>query len=83
MDIEYKLEVKTMNHLLLLEINNRVKIALGLVKKGSKVRKVDLEILKIDKSSLENSKRDFGHGLIMANNLISKIDYILKSQETE
>lgn len=75
MNIEYKNEIKSPDQLLLLEINERVYYSLLTLKDGMKVNQLDIDILEIDKDSLKEYK---GHSEVMANNLLKKIDFILK-----
>lgn len=81
MKIEYKFEIKDPNRLLILEINDRVKNAIDTLKNGHNLSNADIEILKIDKSSLIDY--DGGYERIMATNLTKKIDLIIKGSEKQ
>lgn len=81
MKLEWNMEIKTPDDLLLLEINDRIhQLSWDKVQSNSKI----IASLKIDKKSLQEYVGASNNGKrIMAKNLIEKIDYILELAEQE
>jgi|GEM_PF-4052060 adenylate kinase family enzyme len=81
MKLEWNMEIKTPDDLLLLEINDRIhQLSWDKVKSNSKI----IASLKIDKKSLQEYVGASNKGkMIMAKNLIEKIDYILELAEQD
>lgn len=85
MEIEFEYTPKNLDQIVLLGINERVNDILDNVVFGSRVPDAQREIIKLDKTTLEN----FTEGVAnpgesnFAKNLISKIDYILESKDNE
>lgn len=82
MNEERTMEIKTPDSLLLLEINTRVYSALETLHNERKISKTRLEVLKMDKDSLVSYKAPtYSKHVLMAKNLIKKIDYILENSK--
>ncbi|MGP8023298.1 MAG: hypothetical protein ACLQG5_06395 [Methanobacterium sp.] len=80
MEINHGLTINNVEMLLLLQINERVKLAFDkLDDEYSEFSKSDIESLKIDKNSLENDffKANNTFYITLSRNLIPRIDYIL------
>ena len=79
MDITYTKEIKNLESLVVVEINERINAMLNSISDDN-IDVLDLEILRIDREFLESikSKENCEFGAV-APNLINKIDYILKS----
>lgn len=78
---ETNIEIKGIDGLLLFEINDRIKHHINQLNKGLKLEKKDIELLKIDKDTLENR---FGtRAPAMAYNLKKKAILLIKIAEEE
>ncbi|AIS32481.1 hypothetical protein BRM9_1669 [Methanobacterium formicicum] len=85
MSIEFSFQPKNLDEILILDIRTRVDIAIKRVKDNRSVSKIDIEVLKMDKTTLNQCtvpRTSPGMSKI-ASNLINKIDYILKKNEEE
>lgn len=84
MEMEYKVEIKDPEFLLLLEINERVEEAIFDIINNDKVGSTNIECLKIDKESIKDLSQDVTSiSKEMALNLVKKIDYIIDKEEKE
>lgn len=82
MKIEHKVEIADPEFMLLVEINERVKLALSRINEHKKIRIADLESLKIDKNSIYSLTTELSSNRKrMAINLTNKIEYIVGTQE--
>jgi hypothetical protein len=77
--IKYVREITGPNEVLLMEINERVEYAIGVLK-NKKLSNIDLKALEIDKESLSHFSQN-SRSVVMANNLISKIEFILEESK--
>lgn len=76
-EVESKLIIKDLDDLLLFEINERVKSYMHTAKEDYlKFEETDIEIMKMDKKSLEECFSIGPQGII--NNLKSKLDFLIE-----
>lgn len=79
--IERNLKIEDLDELLLIEINERVKSAIKMLKKGSPIDENDIKCLEIDKNSVNDVFQEIGSiRKMFAKNLVDKIDYIIEKQ---
>lgn len=85
MEIEYEYTPNDLDQIILLGINERVNDILGKIIAELEVPDVQFEIIKLDKTTLEDFTDHFANPgeSNFAKNLISKIDYILESTDKE
>lgn len=80
MKFEKHLEINNLQDLLLLEIHDKVTYNLDRLKRDKEISKIDMDIMRIDKESLDEIIRTIPKSKI-AVNLKKKIDYIIKALE--
>jgi len=85
MEIEYEYTPTNLDQIILLGINERVDNILGMIEAKLEVSDVQIGIIKLDKTTLEDFTDHFANPgeSNFAKNLISKIDYILESKDNE
>ena len=80
MKIKYVREISGPNEVLLMEINERVEYAIAVLDHENKLSGAELKALAIDKESLSHFSQN-SRSVVMANNLISKIEFILEESK--
>lgn len=79
MKVEYELEIKSIDELLILEINHRVSKAVKSLHSANGLTSAQFKELEADKNSLEKLEVFIG-AQALVNNLKEKIDFILEQK---